>query len=120
MFKTRSKLLCCVKVLAVAASIFLVGSCSATTRMYPGPERPASETALVGGATSEINIESCDGVKVTSTSVVSFARRPYHRDVLQWRNGVFQDNSFLKFTAEAGHTYRVDRRRCSYPTRCLV
>ena len=70
MFKTRSKLLCCVKVMAVAASIFLVGSCSATTRMYPGPERPASETALVRGATTEINIESCDGAKVTSTSVV--------------------------------------------------
>ena len=110
MIKTRGKLLFYMEVLAIVASLFLVGSSfAAPKRMYTGPERPASETALIRGATFEINIESCDGVKVTSSDI---AVLPGDHTIEMSFHGVMeysQDTSFLQFTAEAGHTYLVDK-----------
>lgn len=110
MVKVRSKLLFYVEVLAVVVSLFLAGpSFAAPKRMYTGPERPATETALIRGATSEINIESCDGVKVTSSD---FSVLPGDHTIEMSFRGAREysiDTSFLKFTAEAGHIYIADR-----------
>jgi hypothetical protein len=110
MIKAKGKLLFYVEVLAVAASVLLVGSCStAPMKGYTGPERPATETALIRGGTSEINIESCDGVKVTSLNISVL---PGDHTIEMSFSGSMEysiDTSFLKFTAEAGHTYIVDR-----------
>ena len=70
MVKPRSNLSFYVEVLAVVASLFLTGSSfAAPMRAYTGPERPASETALIRGAATWINIISCDGMKVTSVDI---------------------------------------------------
>jgi hypothetical protein len=109
MVKAKGKLLFYVGVLVVVISLFLAGSSfAAPKRMYTGPERPASETALIRGASSEINIESCDGVKVTS---LDLAVLPGDHIVEMSFSGVLMrsaDTSFLQLIAEAGHTYIVD------------
>ncbi len=110
MTKVSNKSLFCVNVLVVIALIFLAGlSFAAPQRMYTGPERPASETALVKGAASEINIVSCDGVKATKLEVSVLPGE--HVIEMSFRGDMeySEDTSFLKFTAEAGHTYIVDR-----------
>lgn len=110
MIKVKGKLLFYVEVLAVVASFFLAGpSFAAPKRMYTGPERPATETALIRGASSEINIESCDGSKVTSLEIMVLPGE--HTIEMSFSGGmeVSIENSFLQFTAEAGHTYVVDR-----------
>ena len=108
MTKVSNKSLFCVNVLVVIALIFLVGpSFAAPQRMYSGPEKPASETALVMGATMEINIESCDGVKVSKLEVTVLPGE--HTVEMSPRGST--SNAFLKFTADAGHTYIIDVER---------
>jgi hypothetical protein len=112
MFKTRSKFLCCVKVLAVVISAFLLGSCSSTMKMYSGPERPATETALIRGADATIDIVSCDGTRVTSTAVAVLPGE--HRVEVSYSHLGSEGYSLLgtimlRFTAETGHTYIVDK-----------
>lgn len=110
MIKAKGKLLFYVEVMAAVASLFLAESVfAAPKRMYTGLERPATETALIRGATSEINIESCDGMKVTSLEITVL---PGEHIIEMSFSGPLESsaqNSFLQFTAVAGHTYVVDR-----------
>ena len=77
-------------------------------RMYSGPELPASQTALIQGVDSGINIVICDGVKVTSTAVSVLPGEHvigiqfYYKEM-----GYSKDVAYRKFTAEAGHVYSV-------------
>jgi tetratricopeptide (TPR) repeat protein len=120
MLTTRGKFLHCVKVLAVAVSLFLVGACStAPMKGYTGPERPPSETALVKSAGAGTSIERCDGKKVTSNSVAVLPGD--HTIEMSYFDRASEsysaNNAFLKFTAEAGHTYILDRTLSSQPGR---
>jgi hypothetical protein len=123
MFKTRGNLLCYVKVLAVVASVFLAGSCStAPMRGYTGPELPASQTALIRGASSGINIVSCDGMKVTSSAVSVLPGD--HIIEMSYFDSISESysvgTSFIKFTAEAEHIYSVGHMSSSLPGRYEV
>lgn len=117
MIKARGNISFYIEVLAVVASLFLAGSSfAAPQRMYTGPERPASETALIRGATTEISLESCDGVKITSLDVVVLPG--VH--TIGWTHRGARDTDFRKFTTEAGHTYVVDRKELNIPGRYSV
>jgi hypothetical protein len=116
MVKARSKFLFYVEVMAVIASLFLTGSSfAAPKRMYTGPELPASQTALVRGADITINLVSCDGAKVTSLEVSVLPGE--HTIEMSFSGGgsYSSDTAFLKFTAEAGHTYVVDKDNQTEP-----
>jgi len=86
--------------------------------MYSGPDLPANETAIVRGATIGINIESCDGKKVTSSAVSVLPGDHVIEMSFSISNvGSSRDTSFMKFTAEAGHTYGVDVTQNTGPGR---
>lgn len=100
--------------LVLFTSLLFCGSCAMSpARMYGGPELPAGRTALIVPATEGITLESCDGVKVTSRAVT--VQPGEHSVEISFNEvvGVKREYSttpcLMKFTAEAGHTYRVDR-----------
>ena len=108
MFNTKRRFLCLMKVLLVIATVFLTAACS-TTRMYSGPELPASQTALIRGVDTTINIVSCDGRKFSSNDVIVL---PGEHTIEMGFSGdgyYSANNSFLRFKAEAGHTYAVGK-----------
>jgi hypothetical protein len=100
-----------VKVLCALVTVFMVGSCSTTTRMYSGPELPANQTALIRGADISINLVSCDGKKLSSSNVIVLPGE--HTIEMSYYDSVAyrysSDSSLMDFTAEAGHVYVVDK-----------
>jgi hypothetical protein len=105
--------------LAIIAVGCLIASCSSfgTYKLYTGPQRPATETALIEGADSTIIIASCDGVRFSSTSV-SVLPGNHTVEMLYSGGGSYSaDTSFLEFTAEAGHKYHVDKTLNTGPGR---
>ncbi len=87
-------------------------------KAYTGPERPASETALIKGADSSINIESCDRIKATSMAVIVLPGNHIvemsFQDIMA-EGYMSSDTAFLEFNAEAGHIYLVDKRLHTAP-----
>jgi hypothetical protein len=111
MHRTRNIFLYLSKALCIVTLVLLTISCSTTSRMYSGPELPASQTALIRGADSTINIESCDGVKVNSTTVSVLPGE--HTIEMSFNDplvGYSNYNVFKKFTVEAGHTYGITKK----------
>jgi hypothetical protein len=95
----------------VLAMVFMVLSCSTTTQMYTGPERPAGETAIIRGADISIEIVRCDGRKLNTTAASVLpgdhtVEATYH-DQMSYLMGTI----LLKWKAEAGHTYVVEKRK---------
>ncbi len=113
MFKTRGKFFCSVKLLAVIIIASLGGSCStAPMKAYSGPERPASETVLIKGTDTSINIVGCDGVQVNSTTVIVLpGKHTLEASYSEIKSeGYYSEGTMvLMFTAEAGHSYLVDK-----------
>jgi hypothetical protein len=112
MFKVGNILLYLSKVLCVVTLALIMISCSTTTKMYSGPELPASQTALVQGAAGPISIEACDGVKVTSSAITVL---PGEHTIWMSLNQIGSVGEYystgnipITFIAEAGHTYGVD------------
>jgi hypothetical protein len=102
----------CPKVFAFMISFLLAAVCVSPTRVYSASELPTDKTARIEAA-SGISLESVDGKKVSGTSVK--VPPGYHTVEMSMRSTVggvmtiySSDNCFLVFTAEEGHTYRVD------------
>ena len=96
----------------VLAMVFLILSCSTTTQMYSGPERPAGETALIRGADSSIDIVRCDGTKLQTNAATVLPGD--HTVEVTYREldveGTYLIGTIiLMWKAEAGHTYIVDK-----------
>lgn len=125
MFKRECESLFLAKVLVALAMVFLMVSCATTAKMYSGPDLPANEIAFIQSATSSVTIESCDGKKLPNSRVavlpgehvieISF----YDRSQGDWISWSIS-NSFLSFSAEAGHTYSVDWKTDSRDNRKYV
>jgi hypothetical protein len=124
MFKRECDSLFLVKVLFVLAIGLLTMSCG-TTRMYSGPELRANEIAIIQSATSAITIESCDRKRISASRVAVLPGEHliemsfYDRTQGDWVSWSIS-NSFLSFTAEAGHTYSVDWKDDSRDNRKYV
>jgi hypothetical protein len=104
------------KVLFIVIIALQVVACSTTSRMYSGPERPLSETALVQCGNPTLSITSCDGTKVTSSNIIILPGQ--HTLEIFFRtlgHEGYYGNFRLGFTAEAGHTYVVDQTKDYLP-----
>jgi hypothetical protein len=110
MFKKKSECFCVAKLTIVLAMVFLILSCSTITQMYSGPERPAGETALVRGVDVSIEIIRIDGRKLNSTAA-SVLPGDHTVEVTYREYGgyVLLGTIILRWKAEAGHTYVVDK-----------
>jgi tetratricopeptide (TPR) repeat protein len=109
MFKKKIESFCVAKLTIVLAIVFLILSCSTIPQMYSGPERHASETALVRGADVSIEIIRIDGRKLNSTAA-SVLPGDHTAEVTY--SGQFYyliGSMILRWKAEAGHTYVVDK-----------
>jgi hypothetical protein len=113
MFKGRSGLRCFAKLIVAVSVLFLAVSCSTTTQMYTGPERPASETALIKGADYSIYIERCDGTRVSSAALTVLpGEHTIEATYDEGPGGYYNvDTARLGWKAEAGHTYIVEKAR---------
>jgi hypothetical protein len=109
MLNTKGAFLCLVKALCIVVTVFLTGSCS-TTRMYSGPELPASQTALIRGADTTINLVSCDGKKFSSTDVIVLPGEHTIEMGFSGGGSYSLSTTFAKFNAEAGHIYSIDKK----------
>ncbi|HVN96689.1 MAG TPA: tetratricopeptide repeat protein [Syntrophorhabdaceae bacterium] len=103
--------------LVLTVSVLLISSCAvAPYKAYTGPDLPPDETALIERASIDIAIKSCDGTEVTSDAVTVL---PGDHTLEMSFNEVgryyARNTCFLKFTVEAGHTYRIDKRFSSIP-----
>jgi hypothetical protein len=107
---------CCIlPLMRIALSLFyilILTSCASTTKMYSGPGRPATETALIRGVDSSIDILSCDGTKLSSNSAILLPGE--HTVDVTYRErdsgGYSLAGSIrLQWMAEAGHTYIVEK-----------
>jgi tetratricopeptide (TPR) repeat protein len=100
-------------VYALAVLIFglLEASCSTTTQMYSGSERPASDTALVRGADVSIEIIRCDGRKLNSRAAMLLPGEHTVEVTYSEGSGGYSllGTIILRWKAEAGHTYIVDK-----------
>jgi hypothetical protein len=109
MSKKKIESFCLAKPMIVLVMVFLILSCSTTTQMYSGPERPAGETALVRGADLSIEIIRIDGRKLNSMAASVL---PGDHTVEVTYSGQFYyliGSMILRWKAEAGHTYVVDK-----------
>lgn len=112
MFKKKIESFRLARLTIVFVTALLVLSCSTTTQMYSGPERPVRETALVRGADVSIEIIRCDGRRLSSTAA-SVLPGDHTVEVTfnEQTEGVYLKGSImLAWKAEAGHTYVVDKR----------
>lgn len=109
MVKSRNHFWLCAGILTVVVSFRLIDSSfGAPQQMYAGPRRAANESALIRGATKEVNIESCDGVKVTSLEISVLPGEHVLEMSYVGSISYSTENSFKKFSVEAGHTYTMD------------
>jgi hypothetical protein len=113
MRKQLQKILCKAGlVLVTSFSVVLV--CS----VAPSLLCAASENTARIEAAPEISLESCDGKKVSSFSIKvppgkHVVEMSYRSQVSGQTREYSSDTCFLVFTAEEGHTYRVDRTPAS-------
>jgi hypothetical protein len=112
MFKKKIESFCCAKPMIVVAMVFLFLSCSTTTQMYSGPERPAGDTALIRGVDASIIMVRCDGMKLRTNAATVLPGE--HTVEVTYRElnvegYVLAGTLILGWKAEAGHTYIVDK-----------
>jgi len=113
MFRPTGKNCNCrlLKLMIILATAFLIESCSSTTQMYSGPEKPAGEIALVRGADASIDIVRCDGVRLsTGAATVLPGEHTVEVTYSELNRGYsLLGTILLAWKAEAGHTYIVDK-----------
>ena len=111
MFKKKIESFCLAKLTIILAMAFLILSCSTTTQMYSGPERPAGDTALIRGADASINIVRCDGTKLwTNAATVLPGEHTVEVTYKELSEGYYLLGTIiLMWKAEVGHTYIVDK-----------
>lgn len=99
------------KLVTILSMFFLLMSCSTITQMYSGPERPANEIALIRPADTGIEIVRCDGTRLSGTSAAVLPGD--HTAEVTYSDhseGYYMvGTQILRWKAEAGHTYVVDK-----------
>jgi tetratricopeptide (TPR) repeat protein len=111
MVKKKIGFFCLAKLTIISVMVFLIFSCSTTTQMYSGPERPSGDTALIRGADASINIVRCDGTKLR-TNAATVLPGEHTVEVTYQESGegyYLLGTIMLMWKAEAGHTYIVDK-----------
>lgn len=111
MSKKKVEILYFARLTIVFAMLFMVLSCSTTTQMYTGPERPSAEIALIRGADISIDIVRCDGTRLqTNAATVLPGDHTVEVTYKELGEGHYLLGTMtLRWKAEAGHTYIVEK-----------
>jgi hypothetical protein len=113
-------------VAGLLAVVVVAGCCPAVRHVYPGPERPASETSALSAGSAGVGIVAVDGVSTLcfpDRTVGEIVVLPGERTIeVRWRGAAATTvvgrystaSALLTFEADAGRRYAVGCRQASF------